>query len=68
MESALTRGRYFGNRERGLISCRQEAYEGRFMTLGIVRLGAVTKRTLDYSGTNWWDSITFSMRKLLILW
>jgi hypothetical protein len=38
------------------------------MNRNIVDLGSVKARTLDFSGTNWWDALTFSMRKLYVWW
>jgi len=38
------------------------------MNSTIVELGKVKTRTMDFSGINWWDAVTFSMRKLYVLW
>lgn len=34
----------------------------------VVHLGAVSKRTLDFSGNNWWDSVLFLLRRVWVGW
>jgi len=34
----------------------------------LVHLGAASKKTLDFSGHIWWDNLTFSVRKIYIIW
>jgi hypothetical protein len=38
------------------------------MTNELVHFGAASKKTLDFSGSIWWDSFLFSLRKMYIVW
>jgi hypothetical protein len=38
------------------------------MSHKVVELGKASMRTQDFSGTFWWDAVTFSFRSYFIIW
>ncbi len=44
------------------------ASEGIHMNHKVVKLGTASRKTLDFSGINWWDSLTYTFRMLYIRW
>ncbi len=66
--AVLTRSPSIQHRHCGKGDMRVNDSEGTHMTHVAIALGKASQQTRDFSGSNWWDNLTWTFRALRIWW